>query len=127
MYSPFVLNMAMIMLYLALFLVLHPKVLLEWSAGKVRVLPFVQNHFPKVAYMERKKSNVLWLASWLHKEDDVLLLFRLWSQTSCGEEPISNVIQNDSLELQSFYTVNRGNSNTFHSTVVFACSQSGSL
>ena len=40
-------------------LVYLPKVLLEWSAGKVKVLPFARNHFPKVAYMERKKSSVL--------------------------------------------------------------------
>jgi len=53
----------------------------------VRVLPFVQNHFPKVAYMERKKSNVLWLASWLHKEDDVLLLFGCGHRQAVGKNP----------------------------------------
>jgi len=73
----------------------------------VRVLPFVQNHFPRLLIWNVKNQMFFGSRHGYIKKTTFFFFFGCGHRQAVGEEPISNVIQNDSLELQSFYTVNR--------------------
>jgi len=58
--------------------------------------------FPKVAYMERKNQMFFGSRHGYIKKTTFFFFFGCGHRQAVGEEPISNVIQDDSLELQSF-------------------------